>query len=179
MSLNREAVETIQLTNIGQFGVERVSRPGIPAHLHAGIDIKPPNENYKTEEFIYAIADGVVISKRTDGAYGQLIIEHELEGQFFWTVYEHIADIQVDLYQTVTNQQPLARFFRAQELDEIGWQFNHFHFEVLKIRPLEIKPDPEHPERRFNAYSLTCYEPSDLAKCYYDPTAFIQKMSTY
>ncbi|MEQ9401961.1 MAG: M23 family metallopeptidase [Cyclobacteriaceae bacterium] len=166
---------SIQVTNIGKFGLERVARPGIPKHLHTGIDIKPPRDNYFTDEFIYPIARGVVISKRTDGPYAQLIIEHEYKGTPFWTVYEHISEIQADLFQPVTPDKAIARFFKSYELDKIGWQFNHFHFEILRKRPIEIKPDPEQPERRFNSYTLICQSESALHEYFHNPIAFLRK----
>ncbi|WP_420318334.1 M23 family metallopeptidase [Ekhidna sp.] len=163
----------IALTEIGNFGVERKARPGIPAHLHSGIDIRPPNNNYLTQEYIYPIAKGVVISKRTDGPFAQLIIEHELEGEILWTVYEHIAAIEVDLFEPVKKGTTIARFFLANELDNIGWQFNHFHFEILRKRPIELKPSHKNPERLFSSYSLSCHSPEDLIEHFYDPVVFL------
>ena len=163
---------SIKLTDIGAFGVERKARPGVPNHLHTGIDIRPPNDNYQTIELIYPIASGVVISKRTDGPFAQLIIEHDFNDKVFWTVYEHLADIEVELFQPVDLRTPLARFFMANELDNIGWQFNHFHFEVLRVRPMELKPSPNNPERLFHSFSLECQSPEDLYDHFYDPLSF-------
>jgi hypothetical protein len=42
---NRQTWKSVQLTSIGQFGLLRKTRPGIPAHLHTGADIKRPNNN--------------------------------------------------------------------------------------------------------------------------------------
>lgn len=169
------SVQNIRLTSIGTFGEYRKARPGIPAHLHSGIDIKPPKENYETDEFIYPITQGVVISKRTDGPFAQIIIEHQNDHSTYWTLYEHIADIQVDLFQPVAIDQPLARFFQVAELDKIGWQFNHFHFEVLKKRPLKIKVEEDNPERLFSSFSLVCYTEAQLQNHFYDPIEFLRK----
>lgn len=172
---NRISVNAIELTEIGAFGVQRKARPGIPSHLHTGIDIKPPNENYLTDEFIYPIAKGVIISKRTDGPFAQLIIEHETQNEIFWSLYEHITDIQVELFQPVNSDEPLARFFNAIELDQIGWQFNHFHFEILKTRPIQLRPDESNPERLFNSFTLICKTPSALANHFHSPIEFLEE----
>jgi hypothetical protein len=39
---NRTTWNTVQLTHIGSYGLSRKARPGIPAHLHTGVDIKRP-----------------------------------------------------------------------------------------------------------------------------------------
>ena len=171
---NRKVITELTLTQIGAFGIMRKARPQVQQHLHTGIDIMRPNKNYN-KEFIYPIADGVIISKRTDGPYAQLIVEHEVNNDTFWTVYEHIAGIQVELYEPVNPQQPIARFFNLKELDKFGWQFDHFHFEVLKIRPISIKPSFDNPERHFNSYTLSCQTTSQLQKHYYNPSRFLSE----
>lgn len=163
------------LTQIGEFGIERKARPGIPAHLHTGIDILPPNKNYASEEPIYPISNGVVISKRTDGPYGQLIIEHDQKDVVYWSVYEHITGIEVELFQPVNVNEPIARFFKADELDIIGWQFNHFHLEILKKQPVKIQPDQDNPERLFNSYTLSCYTNKSLMQHFYHPSEFLMR----
>ncbi len=74
---NRKLFSEIQLTEIGKFGLIRKARKTVPSHIHTGIDIKRPNKNYINEP-VFAISQGEVISKRTDGPYAQLIIEHEI-----------------------------------------------------------------------------------------------------
>ena len=171
---DRHEVGYIELTAIGQFGLLRKARPGIPAHLHTGIDFKRPTNNYDDEP-IFPIAQGTVISKRDDGPYAQLIIEHEGD-EPFWTVYEHIAGIEVALFEPVTPDQPIARFMNLQELDRYGWQFDHFHFEVLKAPPIQLKVDGvQNPERLFASHTLTCYTEADLAEKFYDPMVFLKE----
>jgi murein DD-endopeptidase MepM/ murein hydrolase activator NlpD len=168
---DRKSFYEIVLTEIGEFGLQRKARPSIPAHLHTGIDIKRPGKNYDDEP-IYPIADGVVISKREDGPYAQLIIEHNINGQYFWTVYEHIAGIKVELHQPVNSNEPIARFFNRMELDKHGWQFDHFHFEILKKRPSQIRPQANFPERLFKSYTLDCYTEEKLNSLFYNPLSF-------
>lgn len=169
----RKSVHYLTLTDIGRFGLLRKSRPGIPAHFHTGIDIKRPSGNY-LDEPIYTVKSGIVISKRTDGAYAQLIIEHlGTEGKF-WTLYEHIAGIEVDLGDQVSPNKPIARFMDRSELDRYGWQFDHFHFEVLKVAPLPLQPSPSTPERYFSSYTLTCFTRDDVHRYFHHPLEFLE-----
>jgi len=170
---NRKDIANIQLTDIGQFGIKRKTRANFAEHFHTGIDIKRPNNNYINEP-IFPIAEGKVISKRTDGPYANLVIEHTINGLKFWTLYEHIAGIHVKVNDIVNPQAPIARFMNKAELNENGWQFNHFHLEIVKKKPREIKPDKIHPEKLYSAYTLVCYTSLDLQKYYFDPIIFFQ-----
>lgn len=99
-------IDQLPITAIGNFSEWRKARTKVPAHFHTGIDIKRPGKNYKNE-FIYPIAKGYVISKRADGPFAELIIEHEIDNTKFWTVYEHIAGISVNLNEEVDPQNYL------------------------------------------------------------------------
>lgn len=164
----------ISLTEIGSFGIERKARIHVPAHLHTGIDIKRPNKNYNHAR-IYPIARGRIISKREDGPYAQLIIEHSTEDGVYWTLYEHIAEIRVNLGDEVDANTEIARFFNREELGQHGWQFDHFHFEVLKEAPIAIAPTQALPDRFYKAFTLTCFSYDDLMRNYYDPMYFLEQ----
>lgn len=170
-SVDRQDISKIQLTKIGNFGLIRKSRPTIPQHYHTGIDIKRPGANYESEP-IFAIAKGIVISKRTDGPYANLIIEHEIKGIKVWSLYEHISGVKVRVSDIVNTKTPIARFMNKAELDRFGWQFDHFHFELLKVKPIQLKPGNKNPERFFNSYSLTWYSIKDLNTYFYDPIEY-------
>ncbi len=170
---DRQDISQIHLTKIGQFGLVRKARNNIPEHYHTGIDIKRPNNNYDTEP-IFSIAKGKVISKRTDGPYANLIIEHEINGRKLWTLYEHISGIKVNVSDMVDTDTPMARFMNTDELNRFGWQFDHFHFEIIKFKPMRIIPDKNNPERFFNSYTLICYNIDDLHKYYFDPIEFFK-----
>ena len=170
---DRQALHLMQITSIGQFGLERKERPEVPRHLHTGIDIVRPNPNF-LEEPIYPMAEGIVISIRDDGPFAQVILEHMIDNQFYWSVYEHIAGISVDLHQTVGVRTPIARFMNKSELDRYGWQFDHFHFEILRRAPLQLKPSPDAPERHFSSYTLSCFTEDELNHYFYDPYQFFQ-----
>ncbi|MFW6224639.1 MAG: M23 family metallopeptidase [Bacteroidota bacterium] len=170
---DRTSVNTLELTKIGAYGVLRKARPGVPAHYHTGIDIKRPSPNYRDEP-IFPITEGIVISKRTDGPYAQLIIEHGQDKKF-WTVYEHIAGIYVHVGEPVNTHTPIARFMNKSELDQYGWQFDHFHFEILKSKPIRLEHDDAHPDRHYASYTLVCYTIEELNAHFYDPFAFLSK----
>ena len=171
--LERNSVSSLKLTSIGKFGLLRKGRPEILAHLHTGIDIKRPTKNYQNEP-IFPIFEGIVISKRKDGPYAQLIIEHEGDHKF-WTVYEHIAGIEVNLYDHVNAETKIARFMNRNELNQYGWQFDHFHFEILKIQPFRLKQNNLKPERLFSSYTLVSYTKEDLDTYFYNPLDFLEK----
>ena len=171
LTKGESSINDVHLTRIGQFGIWRNDRPGIPGHFHTGIDIMRPSNNYDNEP-ILSISKGIVISMRNDGPYAQLIIEHQINGKKFWTVYEHIAGINVSVNDTVEKGTPIARFMNKDELNQYGWQFDHFHFEVLKIKPIKLTVDPKRPERHYKSYSLSCYTIDDLNKYFYNPIEF-------
>jgi hypothetical protein len=169
----RTNLSEIRLTPIGAFGHIRKARPGIPQHFHTGIDIKRPNGNYNYEP-IFPLAPGRVISLRDDGPFAQIIIEHELEGiGRFWSVYEHIAGIVVALDEQVFPDNSLARFLNRQELEYYGWQFDHFHLEILKVKPRSIKPKPDLPFYLYQSYNLECCSWQELLHFYFDPFEFL------
>lgn len=165
--------DSVRLTRIGEFGLLRRARPGIPAHLHAGIDIARPSDNYHHEP-VYPVGPGVVVSLRDDGPFAQLIIEHRLEnGAKLWSVYEHVSGMVCSLGDTVSPEHPLARFMNRQELDRHGWQFDHLHLEIMRIPPRPRSPDPRLPYCRYATYGLTCYVRQELEARYLDPIEFL------
>ena len=170
---NRQSWDEVRLTKIGEFGMTRIARPTVPQHLHTGLDFTRPSDNY-VDAPVYPAAIGKVISLRDDGPYAQIIIEHNSDDQKVWTVYEHIAGINVVYGQYVNPEFPIARYMNKEELDEYGWQFDHFHFEVMRIKPNPISPDNIRPFRFFFTYCLVCYHHSDLVQKYYHPKEFLQ-----
>ncbi len=171
---NRRSMGSLRLTDIGQFGLPRKARKTVPAHLHTGIDIARPGTNYKDEP-ILPIADGVVISTRNDGPYAQVIIAHELNQTMFWTVYEHVAGIRVKPGDPVNPKTVIARFMNKDELNRFGWQFDHFHFELLKNPPMKLAPDKRTPTRHYASYTLICHTDAELQKYFYDPLILLKQ----
>ena len=173
-SSNRTSTTSIQLTPIGAFGLTRKARPRVPEHLHTGIDIKRPVDNY-VDEPVLPIASGMIISMRDDGPFAQIIIEHRLRNEAkFWTVYEHVSGIQATVGDSVAGSQPIARFMNSEELNRYGWQFDHFHFEILKVAPRLLQPTQKTPYRLYGVYNLECFTQSDLNRYYFDPIEFFE-----
>jgi hypothetical protein len=172
---NRQSLENIQLTAIGSFGLLRKAHTGVPAHLHTGVDFKRPSINY-IDEPIFPAARGTVISLRDDGPYAQIIIEHSLDASTpVWTVYEHISGIKIKLNESVDPHRPIARFMNRDELDKYGWQFDHVHFEVMRVRPKPLRPDKSKPSLCYGTYCLVCYTQQDLDERYYHPLDFLKQ----
>ena len=63
----------------------------------------------------------------------------------------------------------------ASKIASTNCHFDHLHFEVLKVQPLELKHDPRNPSRLFSSYSLACYTKNDLKQYFYDPLDFLDK----
>ena len=169
---DRSNSELIQLTAIGEFGLVRKARKTVKEHLHTGIDIKRPVPNY-ADEPIYPIAVGIVRSIRRDGPYAEIIIEHQIKGEIIYALYEHIADIRVNLNNKVEPNQPIARFMNKSELNEYGWQFDHVHLEILRQNPVKIAPTPVLTERHLSSYTLNCFTPEQLNLRFYNPIEFL------
>ncbi|NUO78432.1 M23 family metallopeptidase [candidate division KSB1 bacterium] len=171
---NRQSWEQVRLTKIGEFGLVRKARPGIPAHYHTATDFMRPGDNYENEP-IFPAAAGRVISQRDDGPFAQLIVEHVThDHDTLWTVYEHIADLTVVVGDTVDPFVPIGRFMTKKELSKYGWQFDHVHFEIMKHRPRPLQPTKKTPMRLFKVYNLECYTKAELEKYYYAPHEFFQ-----
>lgn len=166
------SVPSLPLTGIGSFGLLRKARPNIPAHYHTGIDIRRPAGDDGTAP-VYSIARGTVISKRDDGPYAQIIIRHRIGATEFWTVYEHIAGITVNLFDSVDTHRPIARFMNDNELRRYGRQFDHLHFEILKRAPKPAAYRPAQPQLQYTSYSLVCFTQDDLSLYFYDPLKFL------
>lgn len=170
---NRQSLQGVELTHIGSYGLLRKARPGIPAHLHTGVDLKRPNNNYRDAP-IFPVAKGKVISLRDDGPYAQIIIQHTLaDSASLWTVYEHIAGIQTRLHESVDPHRPIARFMTREELHKYGWQFDHVHLEIMRVEPQPRMPDQRRPSLHYGTYCLVCYTQADLDERYYDPLNFL------
>ncbi|MBN1760876.1 MAG: M23 family metallopeptidase [Chitinispirillaceae bacterium] len=172
--IDRQSMECVHLTPIGRYALLRKARPNIPAHFHAGVDIKRPSNDYNAEP-VFPAAAGKVISIRDDGPYAQIIIEHDDAGtRKVWTVYEHIAGITVRLNEQVLPMQPIGRFMTTEELDRYGWQFDHLHFEIMTVAPRPRVPDASLPYRYFSTYSLACLTQEQLLYHYIDPLEFFR-----
>jgi murein DD-endopeptidase MepM/ murein hydrolase activator NlpD len=171
---SRKAESEIRLTPIGQFGMLRKARKGIPEHFHTGIDIARPKDNYINEP-IFPVHKGLVVSLRDDGPFAQIIIEHDQGlSRKLWTVYEHVSGLRCTLGQRVFPRDTIARYFSKEELQHYGWQFDHLHFEIMKTSPVPVQPRNDLPSYRFTTFALTCYTKELLHKRMIDPVSFFK-----
>jgi hypothetical protein len=92
-----------------------------------------------------------------------------------WSLYEHIAAICVELHSSVDPLLPIARFMNREELKQYGRQFDHFHLEILRTKPVILNPTSTHPDRMFGSYSLVCFSEQELNKHYYNPLEFFNQ----
>lgn len=169
---NRTSLSDVRLTKIGHFGRWRVARPTVPGHCHTAVDMcRPEPFNYDSEP-ILPIAHGKVISVRDDGAYAQIIITH---GDSIWSVYEHVAGVEVQAGDIVSNSDTIARFMNSRELEFYGRHFDHLHLEIMKKQPYPRDTLPGQPDLHFGTYALTCYSLDELKRCYFNPLEFLQK----
>ncbi len=170
---DRHSLRGVALTKIGRFGAERKARPGIPAHLHTGVDLCRPDTCYQRQP-VFPAAQGVVVSMRDDGPFAQVIVCH---GDV-WTVYEHLTGIVVAPGDTVDPSVPIGRFFNRDELDSLGWQFDHMHFEVMVVAPPKAPPAEGLPHRLLGTYALVCFSRRQLISRLRDPLEFLHERFT-
>jgi hypothetical protein len=62
-----------------------------------------------------------------------------------------------------------------RELEKYGKQFDHFHFEVLRVPPIKINPTDKTPDRHFTSYTLSGTTREKLHRYFYDPTVFLKE----
>lgn len=173
---SRKSFNGVQRTSIGEFGVMRKARKGIPAHFHTGIDLKRPSGNYVNEP-IFPASNGVIVSLRDDGPFSQIIIEHTaIDGKKVWTVYEHLVPSGSVLGRHVSPADTIGRFFSREELQRYGWQFDHLHFEIMKVPPPVTRYREELPQYRFSTYALVCYTREILEERMIDPIIFFDSV---
>jgi hypothetical protein len=171
-------IDSVKLSKIGAFGLVRKARPGIPEHFHTGIDIRRPGSNYLCEP-VFPASSGRMASIVDNGPFSQIIIEHAFDNDTLWTVYEHVHVLKKEINLQVSPFDTIAWYFNRDELNRYGWQFDHFHFEIMKIRPPRCKAGADNPFRRYYTYALTCYTRKTLDERMEDPMVFLKgKIST-
>ena len=122
----------------GQFGfVRNPRRDGgevVCTKLHEGIDICPLHRDAAGNPLddVLAAADGIVVhASSASGAsnYGRyVVIEHQIEGSPFYTLYAHLASVIVGPDQKIRQGEPIGRLgFTGAGIDR---QRAHLHFEV-------------------------------------------------
>jgi hypothetical protein len=80
-----------------------------------------------------------------DGPYSQVVMKHVYENSIYWTVYEHIRVKVKEIGKKLTVHDTIGFFFNRSELDKYGWQFDHFHFEIIRVEPVVFIPNKKIP----------------------------------
>jgi murein DD-endopeptidase MepM/ murein hydrolase activator NlpD len=124
---NRQSFRSIERRVVGSYGDYRKSYK--PGHLHAGIDLEGA-----FNETIYAIGSGKVHMMFRSFPHQSVIIEHWMSGgDFLYSVYTHVEQIQVKVGDWVDENTPIARLFNQDELKRANFGTpNHLHLEIRK-----------------------------------------------
>jgi hypothetical protein len=162
----------VKLTQIGDFGLLRKARPSVPAHYHTGIDIVRPDSQYDKQP-VFPSRDGVVVSIYDDGPFSQIVIKHTDNNKNFWTVYEHLHVKIKKINIPVTPFDTIGYFFSKDELNRYGWQFNHFHFEILKLEPPKLKSADINSIRHYKTFGILCFSREELYMRQENPVEFL------
>jgi hypothetical protein len=164
--------QKMQLTKIGAFGLLRKARPTVPAHYHTGIDIMRPDSQYDKQP-IFPAKDGVVVSILDEGPFSQVVIKHTDNNRTYWSVYEHLHVRINKINISITPFDTIGYFFSKDELNRYGWQFDHFHFEILKLEPPKFKTAGVNSLRNYKTFGILCFSREDLYMRQEDPLEFL------
>src|SRR5690606_31973740 len=95
---------------------------------HPGVDIGPNSD--KTRTPIWSAAYGRVVDVQSIENYDlgrRIVIEHDVNGERFFSVYAHLAEIQVEV-GTIVDENTRIGFMGNSPAD---WEMAvHLHFEV-------------------------------------------------
>lgn len=115
-------------------GPHRLSGEVVYTTLHEGIDIAPVRRDASGNPLdeILASADGLVVhTSREAGAsnYGRyVVIEHQIEGSRFYTLYAHLSEITTQPGRRVAQGEKIGRMgFTGAGIDR---ERSHLHFEI-------------------------------------------------
>jgi hypothetical protein len=124
---DRKTYGSIEGRLIGSYAEYRKSYK--PGHLHAGVDL----EGYFNEK-VYAIGYGQVQEIFRDFPHQTVIVKHTLpDGDLMFSVYTHVEEIEVHVWEWVDELTPLARLFNEDELKRANFGTpNHLHLEIRK-----------------------------------------------
>jgi len=163
----------------GQYGYTR--NPAISGgktiyrRHHEGIDIKPVRRDANGEplDMVTASADGVVVHASSDpraSNYGRyIVVEHQIQGSPFYTLYAHLGSVVVEPGQRVRQGQDLGR------LGYTGAGINrtraHVHFEIAMMQSRNFNgwyddrfPTQANVHKLFNGMNLAGLNPEEILK---------------
>ena len=161
----------------GQYGYvrgpQRAGERVLYTSLHEGVDIRPVRRDAQgnpLDDVRAAAAGRVVHASREAGAsnYGRyVVIEHREDGCPFYTLYAHLATVDVEAGQTVRQGQTIGRLgFTGAGINK---ERAHVHFEVCLLLSENFDAwhaahFPGNPNRHgtFNGLNLVGADPSRL-----------------
>lgn len=161
----------------GKFGFvrgpRRVGGDVAMTRFHEGVDIRPVRRDASGEPLdqVFAAVDGVVVHASNDARasnYGRyIVIEHQLDGSPYYTLYAHLKSIAV---------RPGQRVRRGEVIGELGYTgvginkaraHLHFEFCVMLSRRFDQWFDYHHPNLQnrhgiYNGRNLNGMDPIGL-----------------
>lgn len=134
---------------------------------HPGIDWSMPgtnggcNNGCSVDECnpVYAVAPGIV-RYTSSTQWGGVLIEHNYQGQTWYSQYGHVRDVSVSTGDVVCKGQQVAKIGR------VGTSCAHLHFEIRK---------PNHPNPTYGSYwdCQVLANSNNVTNYYENPATFI------
>jgi murein DD-endopeptidase MepM/ murein hydrolase activator NlpD len=123
---DRAYFKSIEKRVFSRFGASRKTpRKG---HLHSGIDLSG-----KLSEEVFPIAPGIVERHYWIFPNLAVAVKHILpDGSSLYSVYVHLADVQVREGDQVDEHTRLGRIFNKMEIEISGFRTPHLHLEIRK-----------------------------------------------
>ncbi len=161
----------------GQYGFVRdprtIAGTTVFTRHHEGIDIKPLRRDSAGVPLdpVLAAAAGVVVyvnASPTGSNYGRyLVVEHTADGSRYYTLYAHLASVDVAAGDRVAQGQPLGVLgYSGRGLDRTRAHL-HFEFALMMSEHFDcwhhvVYRGDDNPHGNFNGQNLAGFDPADL-----------------
>jgi len=157
MEQDRSSFTTIARRTFSRFGSPRASI--VQGHLHSGIDVRG-----KIAQQVYAVAPGRVAAVYWSFPNRAVAVIHRMpDGIPIYSSYVHVENITVKPGDIVTENTPLGRIFKREEMKLSRFKTPHLHLEIRKSMK-------DQGERSYTAMTMEALEEYCL-----DPFAFLQR----